>query len=209
MNPRPNQFPPKTDPRRKTSAMRPDWLLMFSKFLKQGTDIASFVPSSKWLARSIIKGIDFDRSQCIVELGAGTGPITEELIQAAKSHTKLVIIERDADFCRRLRERFPKHDIVEGDAAKLDEILKERGIAKADHVISGLPLPSFPSGLRDSIIEVSARTLVEGGTFRQLTNMPWVYYRLYCGYFQDVSFRFVPWNFPPAGVYVCRGLAAR
>jgi phosphatidylethanolamine/phosphatidyl-N-methylethanolamine N-methyltransferase len=35
--------------------------------------------------------------------------------------------------------------------------------------------------------------------------MPLVYKKLYKGYFQDVRFRFVPLNLPPAGVYVCRG----
>jgi hypothetical protein len=32
-----------------------------------------------------------------------------------------------------------------------------------------------------------------------------IYYRLYCRYFEDVRFRFVPMNLPPGGVYVCRG----
>ena len=35
--------------------------------------------------------------------------------------------------------------------------------------------------------------------------MPLVYCKLYRGYFDDVRFRLVPLNLPPAGVYVCRG----
>ena len=42
-------------------------------------------------------------------------------------------------------------------------------------------------------------------TFRQLTVMPLIYYKLYRRYFEDVRFRFVPLNLPPGGVYVCRG----
>ena len=48
-------------------------------------------------------------------------------------------------------------------------LLAERGITSVDHVISGLPLPSFPAGLRDAVIAASAKVLTPTGTFRQLT----------------------------------------
>ena len=183
----------------------PDWWLMLRKFVAHGTAIASFSPSSRFLARSMVRGIDWMKSKCVVELGAGTGPITRELVRAAGPNTKLVIVERDPDFCRLLREKFPTQDIVEGDACHLDKILAARGIKKADHVISGLPLPSFPSMVRDSIIRMCAKVLGPDGEFRQITNMPWVYLNLYRTYFRDVSFKLVPLNLPPGGVYFCRG----
>ena len=52
---------------------------------------------------------------------------------------------------------------------------------------------------------VCGRTLAAHGTFRQLTVMPLIYYRMYARYFDDIRFRFCPWNLPPGGVYVCRG----
>jgi phospholipid N-methyltransferase len=110
----------------------------------------------------MVLGIDWERAKCVVELGAGTGPITKELVKAAGPTTRLVIVERDPDFCRVLRAKFPGQDVVEGDACRLDEILAARGIAQADHVISGLPLPSFPPAVRDSIIHMSARVLGPG-----------------------------------------------
>jgi phosphatidylethanolamine/phosphatidyl-N-methylethanolamine N-methyltransferase len=199
--------PPTARRRRKLSPRPtgPDWWLMLKKFVSHGTSIAAFSPSSRFLARSMVRGIDWARAKCVVELGAGTGPITRELIRVAPPHAKLVIVERDADFCRVLRTKFPGQDVVEGDACRLDEILAHRRIAKADHVISGLPLPSFPPAVRDSIIRMSARVLGPDGEFRQITNMPWVYLKLYRTYFRDVSFRLVPLNLPPGGVYFCRG----
>lgn len=178
---------------------------MFRKFMEQGTSVASVAPSSRFLARMICKGIDFDRAKCIVELGAGTGPITKELVKRVKPHTKLIVNELDSDFCKRLRHRFPNADIVEGDAAKIDQLLAERGINQVDHIVSGLPLPSFPAPLRDAIVASSCRALGPNGDFRQLTVMPYVYWRMYKGYFADVRFKLVPLNLPPAGVYVCRG----
>lgn len=183
----------------------PDWWLMLRKFMEQGTSIASFAPSSRFLARKLIKGIDFERAKCIVELGAGTGPVTEQLVRRIRPHTRLIVLERDPDFCTRLRAKFPKAEIVEGDAAHIDQLLADRGVTQVDHMISGLPLPSFPAELRDAIIRASAKVLAEQGTFRQLTVMPLVYKKLYRRYFDDVRFRFVALNLPPAGVYVCRG----
>ncbi len=183
----------------------PDWWLMFRKFLEHGTSIASFTPSSRFLSRSLIQGIDYDRAKCIVELGAGTGPVTEQLVRRVKPHTRLVVLERDPDFCTRLRAKFPTAEIVEGDAAHIDALLADRGITQVDQVISGLPLPSFPADLRDAIMRTSARVLGPEGEFRQLTVMPLVYKKLYQSYFRDVRFRFVALNLPPAGVYVCRG----
>ena len=59
--------------------------------------------------------------------------------------------------------------------------------ARVDHVISGLPLPSFPAAGRDQILETGARMIVPGGAFRQITVMPLIYYRMYRRYFEDRS----------------------
>ncbi|MCE9560719.1 MAG: ribosomal RNA adenine dimethylase, partial [Planctomycetes bacterium] len=99
----------------------------------------------------------------------------------------------------------PNLDVIQGDATQFDKYLAERGLPEVDHVLSGLPLPSFPKELRNSVLETSARALSPTGTFRQLTVMPLVYYKMYARYFDDVKFRFVPWNLPPGGVYLCRG----
>ena len=189
-------------------SISPDWLLMLSKFIRHGSTIASFVPSSRFLSKALIHGIDWEKSQCLVELGAGTGPITKQLVKHAKSHTKLIVIEQDPDFCKRLREKFPHAtnlEIVEGDAGKLDQILAQRGITMCDHILSGLPTPSLPVSLREQIMAACQKVLPEHGLFRQLTNMPWVYFGFYKNYFEKVNFRVVPLNFPPAGVYYCKG----
>jgi phospholipid N-methyltransferase len=183
----------------------PDWWLMLRKFFQRGRVIASVAPSSRYLVTAILKGINFDTARCIVELGAGTGPITAELLRRAKPHTRVVILELDPDLCARLRKRFPDADIIEGDAAELGQILEERGIETVDHILSGLPLPSIPGPIRDRILDVSARRLHPEGSFRQLTVMPWVYYKLYRKYFSEVRFSFVFRNLPPGGVYICKG----
>ena len=186
-----------------------DWWLFLTKFLQRGRVIASFAPSSRFMARAILRGIDFEQSPTIVELGAGTGPITAELLKQTGKKGRVIINELDPDLCRHLRRRFPNADIIEGDAADLDRWLDERGIQKVDHILSGLPLPSIPEEIRDRILDISARRLAADGSFRQLTVMPWVYYWMYRRYFTDVRFRFVFRNLPPGGVYICKGFQTR
>lgn len=208
MTPMPHPRDPKSNPRLPRPAGMPggpDWWLMFRKFLRQGRQVASFAPSSRFMARSIVDGIDFDRAKCIVELGAGTGPITTELVKHVRPHTKFMVVELDKDMAARLQAKFPTVDVVHGDACHFDKLLADRGVTRVDHVVSGLPIPSFPAPIRDDILATSARMLGADGTFRQLTVMPWVYYKLYRGYFDQVQFRMVPLNLPPGGVYVCRG----
>jgi len=181
---------------------------MMKAFLRHGRKIASFAPSSRAMARKVVDGIEWEKVRCLVELGAGTGPITAELIRHVRPQTRLIVVELDPVLCSRLKARFSNIanlEVIHGDAVHLERLLAERGIRQVDHVLSGLPLPSFPEELRHAILSTAARVLVPGGTFRQLTVMPLIYYRLYARYFDDIRFRFVPWNLPPGGVYVCRG----
>jgi phosphatidylethanolamine/phosphatidyl-N-methylethanolamine N-methyltransferase len=186
-----------------------DFTLFLGKFLKQGTAIASLAPSSPWLSRTTVRNIDWDRAKVIVELGAGTGPITRVLAERARPGCRVIVLERDPDFSRLLRERFggrPDLEVVEGDVRDLAGMLADRGIAQADYIVSGLPVPSFSKDLRGSLFRVVGQVLRPEGTFNQITELPWVYLGFYRKHFEDVRFVFEPRNLPPAGAYFCRGV---
>ena len=86
MHPHSPAADPKSNPHAPSLAPRgPDWWLMMKAFLKKGRSIASFAPSSRFMARRVVDGIDFESARCIVELGAGTGPITAELIKRVQA----------------------------------------------------------------------------------------------------------------------------
>lgn len=185
-----------------------DFTLFLGKFLREGTRIASLAPSSPWLSRATVRNVDWDKARVIVELGAGTGPITRVLAEKAKPDTRVLVIERDADFSKLLRERFgalTNFEVIEGDCRELAGMLADRGIARADHVISGLPVPSFPKDLQRDLFRVVKAVLAPGGSYNQITELALVYKGLYQRYFEDVRFVFEPRNLPPAGAYHCRG----
>ncbi len=185
-----------------------DFSLFLGKFLRHGTRIASLAPSSRWLSRATVGNVDWSRAEVIVELGAGTGPITRVIAEKARPSTSVIVLERDPDFAGLLRDRFamlPHFDIIEGDVRDLGAMLADRGIGKVDHVISGLPVPSFPRDLQVDLFRVVREVLDPVGTYNQITEIPWVYRGLYRRFFDEVRFVFEPRNFPPAGAYYCRG----
>ena len=186
-----------------------DTLLFFGKFLRHGTKIASLAPSSPWLSRATVGNVDWDKARVLVELGSGTGPITKVIAERAHPDCRVIALERDHDFAEILRERFrdrPNLEVIEGDVRDLAEILVARGVERADHIISGLPVPSFPKDLQLDLFRVVKRVLAPAGTYNQITEIPWVYQGLYRKFFDEVRFVFEPRNFPPAGAYFCRGI---
>jgi phospholipid N-methyltransferase len=188
-----------------------DFTLFLGKFLTQiprGNPIASIAPSSRWLARTTVRNVAWDRAKVLLELGAGTGPITRVLAERARPDCRIVVVERDPDFIRLLRERFgdrPNVEVVEGDARDLRSIVDDREIDQVDHVISGLPVPSFPGDLQHALFRQVRAILHPEGTFNQITELAWVYWGLYRRFFEHVEFAFEPRNLPPAGAYFCRG----
>ena len=72
-------------------------------------------------------------------------------------------------------------------------------------MISALPVPSFPRDLQNELFLDVRNVLRADGTFNQITELPWVYWRFYRRFFEDVQFLFEPRNLPPAGAYFCRG----
>ncbi len=188
-----------------------DFALFLGKFLTQGTRIASVAPSSRWLSRTTLANIDWARVNTLVELGAGTGPITRVIAELARPDCRVVVIERDRDFARLLEERFESRanfDIVLGDVRELGSILADREVAVVDHVISGLPVPSFPRGLQIDLFRSFRSVLKNDGTYNQITEIPWLYWGFYRKFFDDVRFVFEPRNVPPGGAYFCRGVKA-
>ncbi|MFP4049099.1 MAG: rRNA adenine N-6-methyltransferase family protein [Desulfovermiculus sp.] len=75
-----------------------DTYLYFKKFVKHGRRIASFVPSSRFLAQAMCAHINPQKPQTIVELGAGTGAVTKTAAELMHPDSRLLAIESDPDF---------------------------------------------------------------------------------------------------------------
>lgn len=205
---------PTTDDAPQKRAGRPirSGLLFLGKFVRHGRKIGSVWPSSKALSRAALREVDWDSARVIVELGAGTGPITAAIVARAKPRTRVLCIERDADFARILRQRFATHtnvEIIHADVRDIDTILGDRDIHEVDYFISGLATPSLPVSVQRRMFAAIRKYLPPNGVFANITEVPLLYRRYYRELFGSVKFQFVPKNIPPGGVYHCRSMRSR
>ena len=87
--------------------------------------MGAVMPSSKLLARTMAQYVDVDSKGPVVELGPGTGAITNALIEHGVDQKRLVLVEYNPGFCALLRDRYPHAKVVQGDAYKLRDSLRK------------------------------------------------------------------------------------
>ena len=168
-------------------------------------------PSGRFLARAMARAVDPERPGPIVELGPGTGPVTDALIARGIAPERLVLVEYDPHFCKLLQRRYPLATVIQGDAyalaATLDGVLDEPAAA----VVSSLPLRNQPERHRLTLLEQAFAVLQPGGSFVQFTYgiaspMPLRHGDHPC--FEAMVSPAVWFNLPPARVWVYRAAAA-
>lgn len=175
-----------------------------SQFFKQNKMVGSLIPSSRFLAKKILKNIPFEDAKVIVELGPGTGVFTKKIMQRLNPDTQFVVIELNDMFYQNLKTKVTQENchIIHGSASDLQKILSDLGFEKADCIISSLPLSNFPKDLRIEIMQAILHCLTPKGTFLQFQ------YTLqskkhFKSIFTHVSIDYAAINFPPAFVYRC------
>ena len=124
--------------------------------LKMGT----FTPSGRALAEAMVDHATVDPAGWTLEIGPGTGAVTEVLIDRGVPPERLVCLEYDADFCRLLEKRFPGLHVIQGDALKLDEALGQFADTRFSAVLSGIPLLNLPKAKRLPYLESALDRLV-------------------------------------------------
>lgn len=178
-------------------------------FLKEGmkkfkTHGALF-PSSKFLGERMLKHVDMGEEVCIVELGAGTGAFTKQIIKRLPASGKLIVFEINPAMIVFLKEiiQDPRVIIIEGDAKHIKRHLNEIVVTKVDYVISGLPLGNFSKKDIQEILASISESIGTDGVYLQfqylmasLLQIKKVFDTKIVGY----EYR----NLPPAFIYKCK-----
>ncbi len=144
-----------------------------ARFIKSWIDdpgrTGSVTPSSPFLARRMASFVDPAIPGPVIEIGPGTGPVTEALIERGISEERLILVEYSPEFCALLRQRFPRATVVEGDAYALSTTLAGHLQEKAIAVVSSLPLFNRPPAMRSALAKDAFTLLVEGAPLIQFT----------------------------------------
>jgi phosphatidylethanolamine/phosphatidyl-N-methylethanolamine N-methyltransferase len=163
------------------------------------------MPSSKALARTMARYVDSEANGPVIELGPGTGPVTEALVAHGIDPARLVLVEFNPDFCRLLRQRYPAATVVQGDAYRLRRLLAGTVREPAAAVVSGLPLVTKPLRTRLRLISDALALMAPDAPFVQFTYamVPPIPREL-SGIKAQAS-ELIWLNVPPARVWVYRG----
>ena len=100
-----------------------DEMQFIRSWIEKPLSTGAVMPSSKALARTMARHVDPHASGPVIELGPGTGPVTEALVKHGVDPARLVLVEFNSDFCRLLRARYPAATVVQGDAYRLRRLL--------------------------------------------------------------------------------------
>lgn len=140
--------------------------------MKAPLKIGGFLPSSRSLAKAMADGAVLEREGIILELGAGTGVVTHALLNRQVPAERLIVVERDEKLYNVITKHYPHVNILQADAIKLDEVLKEQGVEKVSTIVSSLPFLVMPKPVRAAIQEQMALAIGTHGSIVQFTYGP-------------------------------------
>jgi phosphatidylethanolamine/phosphatidyl-N-methylethanolamine N-methyltransferase len=147
--------------------MPSDLKLFLTQLIRRPSEISALAPSSEDLARAMAAAIPLPAGR-VVELGPGTGKITQAILACGIAPEDLTLFELNDDFWSRLRDRFPGVNVINAPAQALPDHCA-KGLTA---VVSGLPLLSMSEPVQQAIVGAAFDRLSPGGVFIQFTYGP-------------------------------------
>jgi len=104
-------------------------------------------------------------ARVVVEIGAGTGALTEAVLPRLAPAARFLAVERNPVLLEAWRKRFNGWKGVEGNVADLGSICGGEGFGGSGVccVVSGLPWPAFPDWLQNQALDEIVSVLRPGG----------------------------------------------
>lgn len=149
-------------------------LQLFGQWLRNPRQTAAVVPSSGELVAAVLAALP-SSAQRVIELGGGTGAISEALLQRCRHAEDLLILELNPSLHARLRERFAMARVINGDAQYTYELARGDGFLEAgpvDAVVSGLGLLAMGRDAQSAILQSAFACLKPEGVLIQFTYGP-------------------------------------
>jgi phospholipid N-methyltransferase len=141
------------------------YLSFVKAFLNDRDTVGSIWPSSPLLVQEMVKKINerANEENHILEVGAGTGVITKEILSLLKEKDTLDIVEIHPEFAKELRFMILNAQKTNQVTVYETGIERFQSTKKYTHIISSLPLTNFNTTLVIDIYKQFKRLLKEGG----------------------------------------------
>jgi phospholipid N-methyltransferase len=178
-----------------------DRLRFLRAFAANPRQVGAILPTSRQAVRDMLDLGDVPGARLVVELGAGTGVQTGEILVRLAPDARLVALEIDPRLAKLLGERFddPRLQVVCDSAENLEDHLAGE---RADVLVCALPFTSLEPGLRRRILDSLPRALAPRGVALVIQYSPLIQSELR-RLFPSVRRRISPMNVPPAFLFAC------
>lgn len=168
---------------------------------------SELTPSSDFVVSRVTAAID-RRAKTVIELGAGTGVITQGILDTLSPNAKLLSIELDPNQVAKIREQNLDRRLVvaQGDARHLTSLTRGTEFDAPDCIVSSIPLFWFSIHDRNRLLKTIANVLKPGGKFVCVQHC-WLTLRelsKISDTMQIVSSKIAWWNLPPLRVSVAQ-----
>ncbi|MDJ0942577.1 MAG: methyltransferase domain-containing protein [Kiloniellales bacterium] len=184
----------------------PAWLF-FRRFLAHPFRLASILESSSALSRLVAEQLPREPDHYVVELGAGTGPVTRALLASGVAPERLIAVEIDPEMAAFLRHSFPGVTVIEHDAMTLPQALPRQAQGRIAAVVCGLPVSLLTAAQQGELVGMMRALLPPGRPFflythRLTSPLPEAELGL-----AGERLAFTLLNLPPASVWAYRPLS--
>ncbi len=173
-------------------------------WLKSPSAVGAIKPTGKVAAGHMAGILPVNSKLPILELGAGTGVITSEIIKLGFPPDQIVSLEFCGEFLDYLSEKFPEVIFVHGDAFDLDTALKNIPFKKYAGVIGAIPLLNVSVERRIKLIDDALMRVEGNGPFVQICYGPKPPVKAIPGKFSVEKSDFILRNLPPASIWTYR-----
>jgi phospholipid N-methyltransferase len=190
---------------------RKEYLSFFLAAAAKPWKIGAIAPSSRGLAETMLQRLPVGTTQSVVEIGPGTGAITEVLLPRLKNPSQYLGLDINPDFIRKLSLRFPEVRFQQDSAENLSRHVSksQEENPTVEMIVCSLPWSIWTSKQQKKLLDSILEPLAPGGTFVTFAYWPTLYSpaglkfrRLLGQTFKTIETSRIVWrNLPPAVAY--------
>jgi phosphatidylethanolamine/phosphatidyl-N-methylethanolamine N-methyltransferase len=149
-----------------------DRWIFWSRFFRNPKAIGAIAPSSKQLGRFLAHTVLQTKPDIIIEIGAGTGRLTQNLLQSGIQPHQIWVVEMDLHLVKFLKKKFPELNVIHGNAMDLLSLLPQQILGHVDVIMSGVPLVNLSFQEQARLFYACFQSMKKGGRVIQFSYSP-------------------------------------
>jgi len=187
-------------------------LKFFTQFIINPARTGAVLPSGDRLCELMTDLAGLNDVSTVIELGSGTGVITEKIMRKKAESTTFFALEINPAFVEATKIKCPDAVVYQSSAENVKKHVEMHGESGCDRIISSLPWSTFKGETQQLILDSIYDVLKPGGIFLTYAYVlgvvapsAWRFKKKLYAKFDTVETSSIVWNnIPPAFIYICK-----